>query len=90
MSRISGYCWVYLLLASLFNCSIYLYYYTSVLSYKKKVIKADVPYLKELPPVSVIICARNESENLAAFLPSVLKQKYPDFQVIVVNDGSSG
>ncbi len=39
-------------------------------------------------PVSVIICARNEEENLRKFLPSVLEQDYPDFEVIVVNDCS--
>ncbi len=39
-------------------------------------------------PVSVIICARNEAENLQNFLPSVLQQDYPDFEVIVVNDCS--
>lgn len=41
------------------------------------------------PPVSVIVYAKNESENLSRFLPSVLEQKYPDFEVIVVNDGST-
>ena len=40
------------------------------------------------PPVSVIICARNEGENLQKFLPKVLEQDYPDFEVIVVNDCS--
>jgi glycosyltransferase involved in cell wall biosynthesis len=39
-------------------------------------------------PVSIIICARNEAENLHKFLPSVLEQVYPDFEVIVVNDCS--
>ena len=39
-------------------------------------------------PVSVIICARNEAENLKNFLPSVLEQDYPSFEVIVVNDCS--
>lgn len=39
-------------------------------------------------PVSVIICARNEAENLANLLPAVLEQDYPDFEVIVVNDCS--
>jgi glycosyltransferase involved in cell wall biosynthesis len=39
-------------------------------------------------PVSVIICARNEEENLRANLPLVLEQDYPEFEVIVVNDGS--
>ncbi|MBL7918250.1 MAG: glycosyltransferase, partial [Bacteroidia bacterium] len=39
-------------------------------------------------PVSVIICAKNEDENLTEFLPKVLTQDYPNFEVIVVNDCS--
>ncbi|MBL7923997.1 MAG: glycosyltransferase [Bacteroidia bacterium] len=39
-------------------------------------------------PVSVIICARNEMKNLKSFLPAVLDQDYPQYQVIVVNDCS--
>jgi len=40
------------------------------------------------PPLSVIICARNEALNIQNFLPSVLEQDYPSFEVIVVNDCS--
>lgn len=40
-------------------------------------------------PVSVIICAKNEEENLRNFLPAILDQDYPDFEVIVINDASS-
>ncbi len=39
-------------------------------------------------PVSVIICARNEDDNLTEFLPKILTQNYPNFEVIVVNDCS--
>lgn len=39
-------------------------------------------------PVSIIICARNEDDNLTEFLPKVLTQDYPEFEVIVVNDCS--
>ena len=39
-------------------------------------------------PVSVIICARNESKNLQKNLPNILNQDYPDFEVVVVNDCS--
>lgn len=42
-----------------------------------------------LPSVSVIICARNEAEHLAAYLPAILTQDYPDYEVIVVNAGST-
>lgn len=40
------------------------------------------------PPVSVIVCARNEMDNLQANLPLILDQHYPEFQVVVVNDCS--
>ncbi len=60
----------------------YLFFYLAV--YLKKTEEGN----GKKPPVSVIICARNEAENLAEFLPSVLGQDYPDFEVIVVNDCS--
>lgn len=39
-------------------------------------------------PVSVIICAWNEEENLKKNLQSILEQDHPNFEVIVVNDHS--
>lgn len=39
--------------------------------------------------VSVIICARNNREGLEENLDSILRQDYHDFEVIVVNDGST-
>jgi glycosyltransferase involved in cell wall biosynthesis len=39
-------------------------------------------------PVSVIICAKNEYQNLLKNLPLVLEQDYPEYEVIVVNDAS--
>ncbi len=46
-------------------------------------------------PVSVIVCAKNEAENLQANLPSILAQRYTNdagnthFEVIVVDDAST-
>ena len=40
-------------------------------------------------PVSVVICARNEVENLKSNLPFVLRQEYSNFEVLVVNDHST-
>ena len=51
--------------------------------------KGEIHFTQELPPLSVIICARNESENLRCFLPAILEQDYPQFEVIVINDGST-
>ena len=39
-------------------------------------------------PVSIIICAKDEANNLRKHLPSILNQDYPDYEVIVVNDCS--
>ncbi len=47
-----------------------------------------IPQLKKFP-ISVIICARNEAENLRKNLPAVLSQKHENFEVVVVNDCSS-
>ena len=40
------------------------------------------------PSVSVLIPARNEEKNLERLLPSLLAQAYPDFEVVVYDDGS--
>jgi cellulose synthase/poly-beta-1,6-N-acetylglucosamine synthase-like glycosyltransferase len=39
-------------------------------------------------PISVIIAARNEAENIKKYLQTVLEQDYPEFEVIVINDQS--
>ncbi|MFT5858916.1 MAG: cellulose synthase/poly-beta-1,6-N-acetylglucosamine synthase-like glycosyltransferase [Flavobacteriaceae bacterium] len=44
--------------------------------------------LNNTPPVSIIIAARNESENLYQYLPIILGQDYPEFEVIVINHQS--
>lgn len=46
------------------------------------------PRENKMPPVSVVIAARNESDNLYHFLPLILNQKYPNFEVVVVNHQS--
>jgi glycosyltransferase involved in cell wall biosynthesis len=60
----------------------YIFFYLSVYTYKPLKVQT------KNEPVSVIICARNEAGNLFNFLPAVLEQDYPDFEVIVVNDCS--
>ncbi|MBQ8055748.1 MAG: glycosyltransferase [Paludibacteraceae bacterium] len=65
----------------------YFFYYIRVSIRKRKDIKIGHDFGKK-EPVSVIICARNEAENLRNFLPSVVNQCYPDYEIIIVNDGS--
>lgn len=79
--------WLYFLIVVLAGLLIQLFFYLVVYSrfifYKKKAVEPD------LQPVSVIICARNEAENLELYLPKVLSQEYPEYEVIVVNDCST-
>ncbi len=39
-------------------------------------------------PISVVIAAKNERTNLEKNLSAILNQDYPNFEVVVVNDGS--
>ncbi|HRH33757.1 MAG TPA: glycosyltransferase [Catalimonadaceae bacterium] len=40
------------------------------------------------PPVSVVICARNELANLQKLIPMLLDQDYPEFEIIIIDDRS--
>lgn len=73
---------IFFTLTALVQIFYYLFYYMSPGLFKT----SDIPPSKD--PVSVIICARNEEENLKNFLPKVLEQEYSGFEVIVVNDCS--
>lgn len=42
----------------------------------------------EGPPVSVIVCARNEAPNLRFLMPLLAVQSHPEFEIIVVSDRS--
>jgi len=43
---------------------------------------------EELEPVSIVLCARDAYEYLTELIPALLKQDYPDFEIVVVNDCS--
>ncbi len=62
----------------------YSWFFARVAFYKSKPKQLRIQH-----PVSVVICARDEDENLARNLPGVLVQKYPTtHEVVVVNDNS--
>jgi glycosyltransferase involved in cell wall biosynthesis len=44
---------------------------------------------EDLPAISVILSSKNNSEELEKNLPFILNQDYPNFEVIVVNSGST-
>lgn len=69
-----------------------LYYfclYNRIYRRHRAVKRGNAHFTQELPPLSVIICAREEIENLRNNLPSILEQDYPQFEVIVITDGGT-
>lgn len=49
----------------------------------------EPPVLKHAEPVSILVCAQNESKNLPKLLTALLGQAYTTFEVIIVNDRST-
>lgn len=69
--------------AAFFQLFYFLFFYLRLANYKPKTVQVT-----QYPPVSIIICARNEDTNLKKNLPKILAQDYPAFEVIVVDDNS--
>jgi glycosyltransferase involved in cell wall biosynthesis len=73
----------YILVATTALQLIYFLCFSSILFLKK-----NKKPLEQIP-VSVIICAKNEEKNLQHFLPSIINQKYSNFEIVLINDASS-
>ena len=71
-------CWFFLFTQIFYN----LYFFRKLIIYKKR--KSNYR-----PNVSVIICAKNEYDNLKRNLKTILNQDYINYEVIVVNDQSN-
>lgn len=39
-------------------------------------------------PISVIVCAKNEAENVTKFVPLLAEQNYPDYEIVLIDDAS--
>ncbi len=60
----------------------WLYYFAKAAFYKP--VASNDP----VPPVSIVVAAWNELENLQKLIPVLMAQKYPNFDIIIVNDRS--
>ena len=65
----------------------YLALYNRINLHNRTIRQNKLRFSNELPPISIIICAHNETENLQRSLPAMLAQDYPQFELIVINDG---
>lgn len=83
-SEITSYQWILLCIVLVPLLIQWIYYvgYFSVLFVKPKTVNHDAL------PCSVIVCAKNEAQNLKELIPLLCKQNHPKHEVIIVNDGS--
>lgn len=78
-----------LLLSWIYQLYFYIRFLSVAFRRKRSEKKGKIQYSEILPPVSVIICGRDATDLLNRFLPEVLTQDYPNYEVIVVNDGAN-
>lgn len=78
-----------LLLVFLIQIFCYLYYYSGIFRKFKRIRGGKVKFETTQPPVSIVICARDQAINLNKNLPAFFEQDYPEFQIVVVNDAST-
>ena len=56
----------------------------------RRVVEADALFKTELfKSISILVPAYNEADNIVESVESLLKLEYPEYHIIVVNDGSS-
>ncbi|WP_245957598.1 glycosyltransferase [Niabella yanshanensis] len=63
----------------------YLFFFARLAFFKNKTVKVS----SALPPLSTIVCAKNEQYNLEKNIPELLRQQYESpFELLLVNDNS--
>ncbi|KAA3439633.1 glycosyltransferase [Rufibacter hautae] len=77
---------LYLLVACVLVQLFYGFYYFLPLSFHRS---QEVAPPSALPPLSILVCAHNEVENLKELLPLLLEQEYPQpVEIIIIDDRS--
>lgn len=73
--------------ATLILLTYYLAFFARLAFYRPP--EAESTPAVNLPPVSIVMSARDEYHNLVNNLPALLNQDYPDFEVVIVNHTST-
>ncbi len=75
---------IFLAIIIIIQLGYYWYFFAKVAFYKQPTLSNTQTH-----PVSIIICLRDEAQNLIQNLPVILKQKYPfTHELILINDNS--
>ena len=71
----------------IFSVAVQILYYLGIFS--KFAFAKEQKLTPKKIPISVIVCAKNEEENVAKFVPILAQQNYPDFEIVLIDDASS-
>ena len=74
--------------AAMWLYQVYFYFRYILAAVRRTKTKKEQGAKGEQPGVSVIVCAKNEQQNLRDYMQALFTQDYPEYEVIVVNDGS--
>jgi glycosyltransferase involved in cell wall biosynthesis len=77
------------ILVGIFSTWLYLLFFMIKSLRKSPRLKKVKSIKKTVPTVSIIVPARNEERYIRKCIDSLVKQDYPDFEIILVNDESS-
>lgn len=80
-----------LLLAVIYIIQLTASYIRIVRNFKRKLADDSVSYIdsENLPPISLLVPAHDEEANIVKNIEALLQLDYPEFELIVVNDGST-
>src|SRR5690606_24614086 len=54
-----------------------------------KPLRDQPPEFPDPPPASILVPCHNEAANIDETVAALLAQRYPDFEIVLVNDGST-
>lgn len=70
----------------IFIIAVQVFYYLVV--FGKFSFSKSSPNPKNNIPISVIVCAKNEEINIQNYIPLLLNQNYPNFEIVLIDDAS--
>lgn len=72
------------------NLLLYIISFVNISNYMKSRSRYSLPlvYTDFMPPISVLVPAHNEEIIIVASVRSLLQLNYPEYEIIVINDGS--
>jgi cellulose synthase/poly-beta-1,6-N-acetylglucosamine synthase-like glycosyltransferase len=66
-----------------------IYFFIFILTLNRKTTVKKNMSGSETKPVSILVCAHDEEQNLRELIPLLMKQEYPEFELVVINDRSN-